>query len=81
MRKDTGTTPLTEIQIRNNNKKSKTRVRVEHVFGFMHQSIGGLFIRTIGQSKGRYKSRVDEFDVQPVLLNMIHATFRGVVCP
>lgn len=47
--------PLTETQIRNNNKKSKTRVRVEHVFGFMHQSTGGLFIRTIGKARAAIK--------------------------
>jgi len=47
--------PLTETQIRNNNKKSKTRVRVEHVFGFMHQSTGGLLIRTIGKARAAIK--------------------------
>ena len=31
--------PLTEEQKTNNHEKSKTRARVEHVFGFMEQSI------------------------------------------
>ena len=40
--------PLTEEQKVNNNEKSKTRARVEHVFGFMEQSMNGLFIRSVG---------------------------------
>ena len=40
--------PLTEEQIKNNREKSKTRARVEHVFGFMEQSMNGLFIRSVG---------------------------------
>jgi len=31
-----------------NKEKSKTRARVEHVFGFMEQSMNGLFIRSVG---------------------------------
>ena len=31
-----------------NKEKSKTRARVEHVFGFMEQSMNGLFIRPVG---------------------------------
>jgi len=40
--------PLTEEQIKSNRQKSKTRARVEHVFGFMEQSMNGLYIRSIG---------------------------------
>ena len=40
--------PLTDEQKATNNEKSKTRARVEHVFGFMEQSMNGLFIRSIG---------------------------------
>jgi len=40
--------PLTEVQNANNKIKSKTRVRVEHVFGFMEQSMNGLFLRSVG---------------------------------
>jgi len=39
---------LTEVQNANNKIKSKTRVRVEHVFGFMEQSMNGLFLRCVG---------------------------------
>lgn len=40
--------PLTEEQKTTNKEKSKTRARVEHVFGFMEQSMNGLFIKSIG---------------------------------
>lgn len=47
--------PLSDRQIKSNNKKSKIRVRVEHVFGFMHQTTGGLLIRTIGKARAKIK--------------------------
>lgn len=40
--------PLTEVQKTDNREKSKVRSRVEHVFGFMEQSMNGLFVRTVG---------------------------------
>ena len=40
--------PLTEEQKSNNREKSKIRARVEHVFGFMEQSMNGLYIRSVG---------------------------------
>ena len=40
--------PLSEEQKTNNHAKSRIRARVEHVFGHMTNSMGGLFIRCIG---------------------------------
>ncbi len=40
--------PLTDEQKISNKKKSKTRARVEHVFGFMEQSMNGLVVRSVG---------------------------------
>ncbi len=40
--------PLTDKQKANNKTKSKTRVRVEHIFGFMENSMNGMEIRSIG---------------------------------
>jgi transposase, IS5 family len=40
--------PLTEEQNKSNREKSKIRSRVEHIFGFMEQSMKGLFIRSVG---------------------------------
>ena len=39
---------MSDRQKKNNNVKSKTRVRVEHVFGFMEQSMNVLFVKSIG---------------------------------
>lgn len=41
-------TPLTEEQTESNRIKSKVRARVEHIFGFVENSMNGSFIRTIG---------------------------------
>lgn len=40
--------PLTEKQKASNHEKSKTRARVEHVFGFMEQSMNGLVVKSVG---------------------------------
>lgn len=40
--------PLTDEQKANNTEKSKTRARVEHIFGFMEQSMNGLKIKSVG---------------------------------
>ena len=41
-------TPLTNKQKASNTNKSKIRARVEHVFGFMEQSMNGLVLRSVG---------------------------------
>ncbi|MGB0880376.1 MAG: transposase [Polaribacter sp.] len=43
--------PLTEQQIASNKEKSKTRARVEHVFGFMENSMNKLYVRSIGMKR------------------------------
>jgi IS5 family transposase len=45
--------PLTEEQKASNREKSKTRARVEHVFGYMTNSMGGIFIRCIGINRAK----------------------------
>ncbi|HCB95797.1 MAG TPA: hypothetical protein DEP65_09465 [Ruminococcus sp.] len=40
--------PLTNEQKENNKKKSKIRCRIEHIFGFMTNSMKGITIRSIG---------------------------------
>jgi len=40
--------PLNEEQKANNKIKSKTRARVEHIFGFMEQSMNGLCLKSVG---------------------------------
>ena len=41
-------TPLTNKQKASNTNKSKIRARVEHVFGFMEQSMNDLNLRSVG---------------------------------
>jgi len=44
--------PLTDEQKISNKEKSKIRVRVEHIFGFVENSMNGLYIRSIGIKRG-----------------------------
>ena len=53
MEKGSRNKPLTKRQIARNKKKSKTRVRVEHIFGFMTNSMNGIFIRSIGMVRAK----------------------------
>jgi len=45
--------PLTKEQKASNTIKSKTRARVEHVFGFMEQSMNGLVLRSVGIKRAK----------------------------
>ena len=45
--------PLTDDQKNQNREKSKTRARVEHVFGFMEQSMNGLSLRSVGIDRAK----------------------------
>ena len=44
---------LTQQQKDNNHKKSKIRCRVEHVYGFIEQSMHGSYVRTIGLMRAK----------------------------
>jgi len=46
--------PLTKEQKEENRKKSKVRARVEHVFGFIENSMNGSFIRSIGIKRAKF---------------------------
>lgn len=45
--------PLTEEQKATNREKSKVRSRVEHVFGFMEGSMGGMIFRGVGMVRAK----------------------------
>jgi IS5 family transposase len=53
--KGTRNNSLTKKQINTNKQKSKTRVRVEHVFAFFVQGLRGTYIRTIGTARAEVK--------------------------
>lgn len=40
--------PLTDEQRKSNKEKSRTRARVEHVFGFIEMSMNGMYLQVIG---------------------------------
>ena len=42
---------LTEEQREANREKSRTRSRVEHIFGFMENTMHRLYIRTVGLAR------------------------------
>ena len=46
--------PLTDEQKASNRKKSKTRCRIEHVFGFMTGSMHGITLRSIGIERAAF---------------------------
>jgi transposase, IS5 family len=45
--------PLTKNQKRSNQKKSRMRSRVEHVFGFMTGTMGAMYRRAVGYARNR----------------------------
>ena len=51
--KGTKNKPLTDEQKGSNWQKSKTRARVEHVFGYIARFMGGIYIRTIGITRAK----------------------------
>ena len=61
--------PLTDEQKATNKEKSKTRARVEHVFGFMEQSMNGLVLKSVGITRA---SGIIG------LINLTYNLFRGV---
>ena len=46
--------PLTEEQRSNNRKKSTVRCRIEHIFGFMTNSMHGITVRSIGIERAAF---------------------------
>jgi IS5 family transposase len=47
--------PLSKAKLRVNKKSSKVRARVEHVFGFQQNSLGGKLVRSIGILRAKAK--------------------------
>lgn len=61
--------PLTEQQKASNKQKSKKRARVEHVFGFMENSMGSMFFRKIG---------IKRAEASIGLMNLTYNMFRKI---
>lgn len=61
--------PLTDEQKQNNRIKSKTRCRIEHIFGFVEGAMNGSFVRSIGIVRAKAAN---------ALTNLVHNIFRYV---
>lgn len=59
--------PLSDEQKQNNRRKSKTRCRIEHIFGFMTVSMHGRTLRSIGRKRA---------ELNIGLTNLIYNMFR-----
>ena len=53
--------PLSEKQKKDNRKKSKTRCRIEHAFGFIENSMGGSIVRSIGLVRAAARQELTVF--------------------
>jgi IS5 family transposase len=79
--------PLTPAQEKSNHKKSSTRVRVEHVFGFMTNSMGkaGIFNRCIGMARNSFAIGMRNFLYNvnrcTQLLNMPEEKLQKILTP
>lgn len=54
LEKGTRNCPLTDEQKATNKEKSKVRVRIEHIFGFMTMSMHGITLRSIGKQRADF---------------------------
>jgi len=76
--------PLTEAQQRENRKKSRVRVRVEHVFATMTQ-MGGMTVRTIGIERMRVWSTMKALSYNlkrlEVLIRLRRIPINGIGVP
>lgn len=61
--------PLTPEQKAGNKEKSKTRVRVEHIFGFMENSMNGMYVKVIG---------IQRISAMVGLMNLTYNMFRKI---
>jgi len=61
--------PLTEQEKSLNTEKSKTRARVEHVFGFMENSMNSMFFRKVG---------IKRAETAVGLMNLVYNMFRKI---
>ena len=53
--------PLTEEEQKENREKSKTRCRIEHIFGYVESTMKGSIVRTIGMKRAHFLSWLTVF--------------------
>ena len=67
----------TDEQKQNNRSKSKIRCRVEHVFGFIERSMGGLVFRGIGIVRAKANVAMTNLTYNIARLTQIYRHHRG----
>ncbi len=50
--------PLTEEQKEHNKERSRIRARIEHIFGFMTNSMRGITVRSIGKLRAEFNAGI-----------------------
>lgn len=75
--------PLTQEQKERNKEKSRTRCRVEHVFGYMAGAMHGLTVRSIGIKRAKFNIWLTNliYNVRRFLTLMRNMISVGLVCP
>jgi len=68
-------TPLSDEQHRHNRQRSRIRARVEPVFGFQENSLGGKRVRTLGLARARMK--IGLMNLAYNLCRYVHLCRRG----
>jgi len=71
--------PLTDAQKQRNRERSRVRCRVEHVFGFQQNSMGGKLIRTIGLARAQVK--IGLMNLTYNLMRYLQLSRRGTSMP
>ena len=74
--------PLTEEQKEKNKEKSRIRVRVEHVYGFIENSMNGSFINSIGFKRAEGNIGLINLTYNFFrYIQLIKMNYMGEVCP
>jgi transposase, IS5 family len=70
--------PLSKAQEASNKAKSSVRARVEHVFGHMENSMGGIYLRTIGIARAKVGVTLMNltYNLSRIELLIRHKTFK-----
>ncbi len=70
--------PLTEEQKADNKEKSKVRVRIEHIFGFMTMSLHGLTVRSVGLARAKFNAGLTNLIYNLCRYEILSRTIMGV---
>lgn len=78
--------PLSDLETAYNREKSRVRSRVEHIFGFMENSMNGMYLYNIGKKRiegivGLMNLTYNGIGRPDVQENSITGRFKGITMP